>query len=248
MTKRPKIIVILDVDGSLYDRRDLGFLIDGVEKIFKLKEKFLNHQQSTNNCLAAGNQGWARSTHSFLTTIRRNPNVRAIGKPIHRIAMNVLFQCAENSKLAEALSELSNNPDVGIVFLTNGPGGHARNTVRTVLTEEVLKSLFGFNYSDKNIILTKNLSHKKPDSRAFQEALQLTMTTMEISLQEEISKIFVVDDNPENLEGAKKAFGDKVECIHITRSQGSEFSTCPNMVDAVNKIVSFCTQQKQATR
>ena len=247
MTKRPKIIVILDVDGSLYDRRDLGFLIDGVEKILKLKEKFLNHQQSTNNCLAAGNQGWARSTHSFLTTIRRNPNVRAIGKPIHRIAMNVLFQCAENSKLAEALSELSNNPDVGIVFLTNGLGGHARNTVRTVLTEEALKRMFGPDYY-KKIILTQNLIHKKPDSRAFQEALQVTMTTMGISSKEEISQIFVVDDNHENLEGAKEAFGDKVDCIHITQGEDKEFLTCPNMVGAVNKIVSFCPPHQHASR
>jgi len=221
-------------------------LIDGVEKILKLKEKFLNHQQSTNNCLAAGNQGWARFTHSFLSTIRRNPNVRAIGKPIHRIAMNVLFQCAENSKLAEALSELSNNPDVGIVFLTNGLGGHARNTVRTVLTEEILKKTLGSDY-DKKIILTESLGAKKPSPTAFQEALEKTIAIMNIT-EQAVSKIFVVDDKRRNLEGAKKAFGDKVECIHITRSQGSEFSTCPNMVDAVNKIVSFCTQQKQATR
>ena len=241
-----KTIVFLDIDGCLYDRGALGFLIDSAEKILNIKDRFLPHQQSTDHCLAVGSQGWVDAARSSLRTIRRNPNVRAIGKPIHRIAMNVLFQCAENSKLAEALSELSNNPDVGIVFLTNGLGGHARNTVRTVLTEEILKKTLGSDY-DKKIILTESLGAKKPDSRAFQEALQLTMTTMEISLQEEISKIFVVDDNPENLEGAKKAFGDKVECIHITRSQGSEFSTCPNMVDAVNKIVSFCTQQKQAT-
>jgi FMN phosphatase YigB (HAD superfamily) len=162
--------------------------------------------------------------------------------------MNVLFQCAENSKLAEALSELSNNPDVGIVFLTNGLGGHARNTVRTVLTEEALKRMFGPYYSNK-IILTKALSYKKPDSRAFQEALQVTMTTMGISSKEEISQIFVVDDNRKNLEGAKEAFGDKVDCIHITQEEeDEEFLTRPNMVGAVNKIVSFCAPHQQASR
>jgi FMN phosphatase YigB (HAD superfamily) len=242
-----KTIVFLDIDGCLYDRGALGFLIDSAEKILNIKDRFLNHQQSTDHCLAVRSQGWVDAARSSLRTIRRNPKVRCIGKEIHKVAMNMVFQCAENSKLAEALSELSNNPDVGIVFLTNGLGGHARNTVRTVLTEEILKKTLGSDY-DKKIILTKALSYKKPDSRAFQEALQLTMTTMEISLQEEISKIFVVDDNPENLEGAKKAFGDKVECIHITRSQGSEFSTCPNMVDAVNKIVSFCPPHQNASR
>jgi FMN phosphatase YigB (HAD superfamily) len=243
-----KTIVFLDIDGCLYDRGALGFLIDSAEKILNIKDRFLPHQQSTDHCLAVGSQRWVNAARSSLHTIRQNPQVRRIGKEIHKVAMNMVFQCAENSKLAEALSELSNNPDVGIVFLTNGPGGHARNTVRTVLTEEVLKSLFGFNYSDKNIILTKNLSHKKPDSRAFEDALQVTMTTMGISSEEEISKIFVVDDNHENLEGAKEAFGDKVDCIHITQGGDKEFLTCPNMVGAVNKIVSFCLPHQHASR
>jgi len=242
-----KTIVFLDIDGCLYDRGALGFLIDSAEKILNIKDRFLNHQQSTDHCLAAGSQGWVDAARSSLRTIRRNPNVRAIGKSIDRIVMNVLFQCAENSKLAEALSELSNNPDVGIVFLTNGLGGHARNTVRTVLTEEALKRIFGPDYSNK-IILTKALSYKKPDSRAFQEALQVTMTIMGISSEEQISQIFVVDDHHENLEGAQVAFGDKVECIHITRGQGSEFSTRPNMVGAVNTIVSFCAPHQNASR
>jgi FMN phosphatase YigB (HAD superfamily) len=237
-----KTIVFLDVDGCLYDRGSLGFLIDGAEKASAIKNEILNH------CLAAGGRGWATAARSCLHTIRRNPNVRAIGKPIHRIAMNVLFQCAENSKLAEALSELSNNPDVGIVFLTNGLGGHARNTVRTVLTEEALKRIFGPDYSNK-IILTKALSYKKPDSRAFEDALQVTMNTMEISSKEEISKIFVVDDNRKNLEGAKEAFGDKVDCIHITQEEeDEEFLTCPNMLEAVNTIVPFCPPHQHATR
>ena len=243
-----KTIVFLDIDGCLYDRGALGFLIDGAEKISKLKEKFLNHQQSTSNCLAAGNKGWARSTHSFLSTIRRNPKVRCIGRGMHTVAMNMVFQCAENSKLAEALLELSNNPDVGIVFLTNGPGGHARNTLRTVLTEEALKRLFGLDYSDKNIILTKTLGSKKPSPTAFQEALEKTIAIMNIT-EQAVSQIFVVDDKRRNLEGAKEAFGDKVDCIHITQEEEDEkFPTYRNMVDAVNKIVSFCTQQKQATR
>jgi FMN phosphatase YigB (HAD superfamily) len=236
-----KTIVFLDIDGCLYDRGALGFLIDGAEKASAIKNEILNH------CLAAGGRGWATAARSYLHTIRKNPNVRAIGKPIHRIAMNVLFQCAENSKLAEALSELSNNPDVGIVFLTNGLGGHARNTVRTVLTEEVLKKLFGPDYSDK-IIPTEKLGYHKPDPRAYEKALEKTMTIMGISSEEQISQIFVVDDHHENLEGAQVAFGDKVECIHITRGQGSEFSTRPNMVGAVNKIVSFCAPHQNASR
>ena len=166
---------------------------------------------------------------------------------MHTVAMNMVFQCAENSKLAEALLELSNNPDVGIVFLTNGPGGHARNTLRTVLTEEALKRLFGLDYSDKNIILTKTLGSKKPSPTAFQEALEKTIAIMNIT-EQAVSQIFVVDDKRRNLEGAKEAFGDKVDCIHITQGEDKEFLTCPNMVDAVNKIVSFCTQQKQASR
>ncbi len=242
-----KTIVFLDIDGCLYDRGALGFLIDSAEKILNIKDRFLNHQQSTDHCLAVGSQGWVDAARSSLRTIRRNPNVRAIGKPIHRIAMNVLFQCAENSKLAEALLELSNNPDVGIVFLTNGPGGHARNTLRTVLTEEALKRLFGLDYSDKNIILTKTLGSKKPSPTAFQEALEKTIAIMNIT-EQAVSQIFVVDDKRRNLEGAKEAFGDKVDCIHITQGEDKEFLTCPNMVGAVNKIVSFCPPHQHASR
>jgi FMN phosphatase YigB (HAD superfamily) len=237
-----KTIVFFDVDGCFYDRGSLGFLLDGAEKASAIKNEILNH------CLAAGGGGWTTAARSYLHTIRKNPNVRAIGKSIDRIVMNVLFQCAENSKLADALSELSKNPDLTMVFLTNGPGGHARNTVRTVLTEEALKRIFGPDYSNK-IILTKTLSYKKPDSRAFEDALQVTMNTMGISSKEEISKIFVVDDNRKNLEGAKEAFGDKVDCIHITQEEeDEEFLTCPNMLEAVNTIVPFCAPHQHASR
>jgi FMN phosphatase YigB (HAD superfamily) len=236
-----KTIVFLDVDGCLYDRGSLGFLIDGAEKASAIKNEILNH------CLAAGGRGWATAARSCLHTIRRNPNVRAIGKSIDRIVMNVLFQCAKNSKLAEALSELSKNPDVTMVFLTNGPGGHARNTLRTVLTEEVLKNLFGPDYSDK-IIPTKKLGYHKPDPRAYQEALKTTMNTMEILSEEQISQIFVVDDKRKNLKGAKEAFGEKVGCIHITQGKNSEFSTRPNIVGAVNTIVSFCALQNAVSK
>lgn len=242
-----KTIVFLDIDGCLYDRGALGFLIDSAEKILNIKDRFLPHQQSTDHCLAVGSQRWVNAARSSLHTIRQNPQVRRIGKEIHKVAMNMVFQCAENSKLVEAISELSNNPDVGIVFLTNGPGGHARNTVRTVLTEEALKRLFGLDYSDKNIILTKTLGSKKPSPTAFQEALEKTIAIMNIT-EQAVSKIFVVDDNRKNLEGAKEAFGDKVDCIHITQEEDEKFLTYRNMVGAVNKIVSFCPPHQHASR
>lgn len=200
VTDASEPLTIVDIDKVLALYGVFGPAVSVLEKISEVKTKFLKSHGCTGDCLAAGTEGWPQSALSFFKGLRADPTVRRYGGFVHRLVMEHVFQCKLNPELQQAFETLLNAPNGGkIVFFTNGPRAHAKNVVKMVLGEDLAKKI--------PIVCSRELGNqeRKPDEKAYEN---LVTHCKEENIIGEISNVNVIDDNPDNLEGAQAAFNN----------------------------------------
>ena len=237
---------IFDIDGCVYDGGPWGSIIHALETVSAAKTEFLKSPGCTENCLAAGPEGWPQSVLSLAKTLRADPTVRRCGGFVHRLVMEHVLQCKANPELQKAFEALLNEPNGGkIVFFTNGPRGHAQNVVKMVLGEELANTI--------PIVCSRELGHKerKPHKEAYEN---LVIHCKQNNIIGKISNTIVIDDSSDNLEGAQEAFSTlriPFQGLHIGRSSPnnpfSSYRTLEEALEFININRAVCAQRQQAS-
>jgi FMN phosphatase YigB (HAD superfamily) len=246
MTKRPEIVVIVDVDGCLCPYGVFLPTVRFFEEVSTAKSKLLKHSSCTSDCLTVGTQGWAQSVLSLPRALRADPTIRHYGRSVHGLVMKHVLQCKSNPELINAFNTLLNAQDVKIVFFTNGPRGHAQNVVKMVLGEALASQI--------PIVCSRELGNgeRKPDKTAYES---LVSHCKQSNIIGGISNSIVIDDSSENLRGAQAAFNNlniSVQCLRIGRSNPNDafpsHRTLAEALDSINTNRAVCAPQHAASR
>ena len=223
---------IFDIDKCVYDGGPCGSIIPVLETVSAAKTEFLKSHGCTGDCLGAGREGWDQSVLSLAKTLRADRTVRHYGRSVHRLVMEHVLQCKANPELQKAFEALLNAPNGGkIVFFTNGPRAHAENVVKMVLGEELANTI--------PIVCSRELGHKerKPHKEAYEN---LVIHCKQKNIIGKISNTIVIDDSPNNLGGAQKAFsnlGIPFQGLHIGKSSpNNPFSSYRTLKEALEFI------------